>query len=95
MRFKKHERHIVIRSYTYDVADEALDERFGSVERFQQILSHLSDYEWAESRGEEPSFEELDQLSDLTDGSASDVDDYWLSDDKGGTEVSYEPVTDA
>lgn len=37
----------------------------------------------------------LDQLSELTDRSVSDVDDYWLSDDKGGTEVSYETDTDA
>lgn len=95
MRFKKHERHIVIRSYTYDIADETLAERFGSVERFNEVLSHLSDDEWAESQGEEPTTEELDKLSELTDGSASDVDDYWLSDDKGGAEVSYEPDTDA
>lgn len=95
MRFKKHERHIVIRSYTYDIADEILAERFGSVERFREVLSHASDDEWAESQGEEPSVEELDQLSELTDGSANDVDDYWLSDDKGGTEVSYELDTDA
>lgn len=95
MRFKKHERHIVIRSYTYNVADENLAERFGSVQRFREVLSHASDDEWEESQGEEPSVEELDALSDLTGVSASDVDDYWISDDKGGTEVSYEPVTDA
>ena len=90
MKFTKNERHIVIRSYTYDVDDQTLLDRFGSVERFQEILSHMTDDEWAEPQGEAPTDDELDQLNDITDGGSIQSGDYWLTDDKGGTEVSYE-----
>jgi hypothetical protein len=50
----------------------------------------MSDDEWAELQGEAPTGDELDHLNDITDGGSIQSGDYWLTDDKGGTEVSYE-----
>lgn len=90
MKFTKNERHIVIRSYNYDIDDQHVIERFGSLDRFAEVLSHMSDGEWSDPQGEEPTEQELEHLTELTDGHATDSDDYWLTDDKGGAEISYE-----
>jgi hypothetical protein len=90
VKFKKNERHIVIRSYSYEVDDQLLIERFGSLDRFTEVLSHMSEAQWSDPQGDEPTSDELDHLSEIADSFAVDSDEYWLSDDKGGAEVSYE-----
>jgi hypothetical protein len=90
VKFKKNERHIVIRSYSYEVDDQLLIERFGSLDRFTEVLSHMSEAQWSDPQGDEPTSDELEHLFELTDGYATDSYDYWLSDDKGGAEISYE-----
>jgi hypothetical protein len=90
VKFKKNERHIVIRSYSYEVDDQLLIERFGSLDRFTEVLSHMSEAQWSDPQGDEPTSDELEHLFELTDGYATDSYDYWLTDDKGGAEISYE-----
>ena len=91
MQFIKNEIHIVISKFTYDVPDAEIVSRFGSTERFKEILEHLAEDNWGSGGGDPPSDEETDALNDfLAEFGAADRDDYWLTEDKGGAEVSYE-----
>ena len=40
MIVKKTEWHSVASEFTYDIDDEAIIEEFGSVQRFNEIISH-------------------------------------------------------
>jgi len=43
VRFKKLEKHMVISTYYYEIPDSEIASRFGSAERFTEILSHLGE----------------------------------------------------
>ena len=91
MKFKKLEKHIVISTHYYDIPDSEIASRFGSAERLAEILSHLGEDGVASGSGDPPTDEETDALSDLAaEYGAIDRDDYWLTEDKGGAEISYE-----
>ena len=91
MKLKKLEKHIVISTHYYDIPDSEIASRFGSAERFAEILSHLGEDGVASGSGSTPTDAESDALSDLAaEYGAIDRDDYWLTEDKGGAEISYE-----
>lgn len=52
MKFLKKEHHRMTSTFTYDIPDEDIIETFGSLERFEEIVSHLSGDEWTEAFGE-------------------------------------------
>ena len=91
MKFKKQEKHMVISTHHYVVPDNEIALRFGSAERFTEILSHLGEHGLGSGRGSPPTDAEEDALNDITAEYGSvDRDDYWLTEIKGGAEVSYE-----
>jgi len=48
MKIVKTEHHQVNSEFTYDIPDEDIIEKFGSVHRFQEIVSHMGS-EWSRS----------------------------------------------
>lgn len=91
MKFKKLEKHIVISTHYYDIPDSEIASRFGSAERFTEILSHLGEDGLGSGSGESPTDEETDALNDITAEYGSvDRDDYWLTEESGSAEVWYE-----
>ena len=44
MQFKKLEKHMVISTHHYEIPDSEIALRFGSAERFMEILSHLGEH---------------------------------------------------
>jgi len=94
MRFKRIEYHTVHSHFIYEIPDEDIIEKFGSVERFKEITSHMnstSDYD-EEPFGDAPSDEELDAFVEFPENYDYDRDDDWFSDRKGGYDISYEVV---
>ena len=82
---------MVISTYIYDIPEVEIMSRFGGMGRFKEILEHLAEDNWGSGGGDPPSDEETDALNDfLAEFGAVDRDDYWLTEDKGGAEVSYE-----
>jgi hypothetical protein len=90
MQFIKNEKHIVISKFTYDVPDGEIVSRFGSLERFKEFLTHLPSDEWMDPVGNEPTATEESAFEEIIEYFTPDRDDYWLTEDKGGAEVSYE-----
>lgn len=90
MKIIKNEEHRLTRSFTYNIPDEAIEETFGSIERFKEIISHNTS-EWDnDPEGEEPTDEESDLFYDFfADYDYELEDDIW-TDRKGGFETSYE-----
>jgi hypothetical protein len=95
MLFKKTEWHSVASEFSYDIPDEDLISEFGSIKRFEEILSHqeLENFTNIEPIGEEPTDEEQEKLWELVNNSDYDREDDWWTDRKGGYDVtfSYEP----
>lgn len=90
MKIVKNEEHKLTRSFTYDIPDEAIQNAFGSIERFKEIVSHNNDGWNVDVIGEEPTDEEADLFYDfLADYDFELEDDIW-TDRKGGYETSYE-----
>jgi hypothetical protein len=90
MRFIKKEHHRMTSTFTYDIPDDHIVETFGSLERFEEILSHLSGDEWAESFGEAPSEDEENSFLEFyEDYNYSREDDVW-TESKGGFDVTFE-----
>jgi hypothetical protein len=94
MLFKKIEYHTVHSHFTYDIPDEDIIEKFGSIERFREIVSHMNEtIDWdAQPIGDAPSDEELDAFVEFAENYNYDRYDDWFSDRKGGYEMSYEIV---
>ena len=92
MRFKKIEYHTVHSHFTYEIPDEDIIDKFGSIERFKEIVSHMnSTDDWAnEPFGDTPSDEELDAFVEFAENYNYDRYDDWFSDRKGGYDISYE-----
>lgn len=88
MKIVKTEHHQVNSEFTYDIPDEDIIERFGSVERFEEIVSHNGDG-WNESIGEPPTDEENDLFMEFLEDYDYDRYDDWVSDRKGGYDVTY------
>lgn len=96
MQFKKIEYHTVHSHFTYNIPDEDIIEKFGSIERFKEIVSHMnSTTDWDdEPYGDAPTDEELDAFVEFPENYDYDRDDDWFSDRKGGYDISYEIVND-
>lgn len=90
MRVIKKEFHQVTSEFTYDIPDDDIIENFGSVERFEEIVSHLNLGWNAKPNGDEPTDEETDLFNDFMCNYDYDRYDDWVTDRKGGYEVSYE-----
>lgn len=92
MLFKRIEYHTVHSHFTYDIPDEEVISAFGSIERFEEICSHLNNStDWdAEPFGEYPTDEETDTFLEFTENYNYDRYDDWFSDRKGGYDISYE-----
>ena len=91
MQFKRIEYHTVHSHFTYDIPDEDIIEKFGSIERFKEIVSHMnSTDDWdSEPFGDAPSDEETDNFVEFTENYNYDRYDDWFSDRKGGYDISY------
>ena len=94
MKLVKTEIHTVNSEFTYDIPDEDIIEKFGSIERFQEIVSHNGDG-WNETIGEPPSDEESDMFLDFFEDYSYDRYDDWISDRKGGYDVVFEVSDEA
>ena len=65
MKIIKNEEHRLTRSFTYDIPDEIIEQTFGSIQRFKEIISHNTSGWDAEPEGEEPTDEESDTFYDF------------------------------
>jgi len=88
MKIVRTEHHQVNSEFTYDIPEEDIAEAFGSVTRFEEILSH-SGNGWNTPRGDEPTDEELDIFYEFIEGYDCDRYDDWVTDRKGEYDVSY------
>jgi len=88
MKIVRTEHHQVNSEFTYDIPEEDIAEAFGSVTRFEEIISHSGDG-WNTPRGDEPTDEELDTFYDFIENYNYDRYDDWWTDRKGGYDVSY------
>lgn len=90
MKFIKKEHHRMTSSFFYDIPDEDIIENFGSIERFKQIVSHLSGDDWTEPTGESPTDDEENLFFEFYEGYDYDRDDDLWTDRKGGFDVTFE-----
>ena len=92
MRFKRLEHHSVTSEYIYDLPEQHIIETFGSLKRFEEIISHRNEGGWPNTPAEgEPTNEEEDTLFwEFFDNYDYDREDDWWSERKGGYEVTYE-----
>jgi hypothetical protein len=88
MKVVKTEIHTVNSEFTYDIPDDHIANRFGSVERFKEIVSHNGDG-WNEPIGEPPTDEESDLFMEFLEEYDYDRYDDWVSDRKGGYDVTF------
>lgn len=90
MKFLKKEHHRMTSTFTYDIPDDHIVETFGSLERFEEILSHLSGDEWVESFGEAPSEDEENLFFEFYENYNYDREDDVWTESKGGFDVTFE-----
>jgi len=88
MKIVRTEHHQVNSEFTYDIPEEDIAEVFGSVTRFEEILSHNGD-SFGASRGDEPTDEELDTFDEFIESYDYERYDDWWTERKGGYDVSY------
>lgn len=88
MKIVKTEIHTVNSEFTYDIPDEDIVDKFGSLERFQEIVSHMAS-EWDVPNGEPPTDEEYDLFIEFFEDYNYDRYDDWITDRKGGYDVVY------
>lgn len=88
MKIIKTEHHQVNSEFTYDIPDKDIIEKFGSVERFQEILSHMGT-DWDVPNGEPPTDEEGDLFIEFFEDYSYDRYDDWWTDRKGGYDVTF------
>lgn len=89
MKVVKTEIHTVNSEFTYDIPEEDIIDKFGSIERFQEIVSHNGDG-WGETIGEPPTDEESDLFVEFFEDYHYDRYDDWISDRKGGYDVIFQ-----
>lgn len=95
MKFCKIEHHRMTSTFTYDIPDEDIIQNFGSLERFEEIVSHLSGDEWTEAFGEPPSQDEENLFNEFYEEYSYDREDDVWTELKGGFDVTYEIVDDS
>lgn len=88
MRIVRTEYHQVNSEFTYDIPEADIANAFGSVSRFEEILSHSGDSSDA-PKGDEPSDEELEIFYEFIENYDYERYDDWYTDRKGGYDVSY------
>lgn len=89
MKVWKNEFHSVKKTVECDIPDEVIIERFGSLERFRDVVLHGSS-EWDEEpEGEAPTDEESQALSETIEEFAGEAMDNWLSETSGDYETIY------
>lgn len=93
MKVIKTEHHQVNSEFTYDIPDDHIASKFGSIERFKEIVSHNGDG-WNEPMGEPPTDEESDLFMEFLEEYDYDRYDDWVSDRKGGYDVSFDVEDD-
>lgn len=89
MKIVKTEHHQVNSEFTYDIPDEDIVEKFGSLNRFEEIVSHMAS-EWDEKIGEPPTDEESDLFIEFFEDYNYDRYDDWWTDLQGGYDVTFE-----
>ena len=65
MKFIKREEHRVTSIFTYDIPDDAIEEAFGSIDRFVELVQHFSGQDNDLPIWEEPTEEEGDKFYDF------------------------------
>ena len=90
MKIIKNEEHRLTRSFIYDIPDAVIEETFGSIQRFKEIISHNTSGWDNEPEGDEPTDEEADLFYDFFADYDYDLEDDIWTDRKGGYETSYE-----
>lgn len=94
MKFLKIEHHRMTSTFTYDIPDEDIIKEFGSLLRFEEIVSHLSGDEWTESFGEPPTEDEENLFNEFYDEYNYDREDDVWTETKGGFDVTFEIEND-
>lgn len=90
MKFIKTEHHRINSIFEYDLPEEDIEKAFGSIQRFKEIVSHMSEQGYGdEPVGEEPTDEEYDLFYEFLENYGYDREDDWWTDRKGGYETSY------
>jgi len=92
----KNEHHSVTSSFTYSLDDTDVIETFGSMERFDEIVSYNGNqFGHTEPIGDKPTDEETDKFWDyIQEHDYDNREDDWVSDRKGGYEVDVELIDD-
>lgn len=95
MKFLKIEHHRMTSTFIYEIPDEDIVEAFGSLQRFEEIVSHLSGDEWTESLGEPPTEDEENLFNEFYEEYSYDREDDVWTESKGGFDVTYEIENDS
>lgn len=91
MKIVKTEYHRVNSIFEYDLPEEDIVKTFGSIDRFKEILSHMSSEDFSgESFGDDPTDEEVVVFYEFLEHYSYEREDDWWTDRKGGYETSYE-----
>jgi hypothetical protein len=91
MKFVKKEYHQVTSIFTYELNDDELIEKFGSLERFKEVASHMNSSEFADdTRGPNPTEEEEENFNEFIGESDYERYDDWVTDRRGGYDITYE-----
>ena len=92
MKLLKNEFHRVTSTFSYSIPDEDVIATFGSLERFKEIISHLSKTDWNdESFGDPPDDDETEKFDEfLNSYDFENREDDWVTDRKGGYDITYE-----
>jgi hypothetical protein len=92
MKLLKSEFHQVTSTFSYSIQNADVIATFGSIERFKEIISHLSKTDFNdESFGEPPDDDETEKFNEFL--SAYDFEsreDDWVTDRRGGYDITYE-----
>lgn len=94
MKFYKIEHHRMTSTFTYDIPDEDIIENFGSIERFEELVSHLGGEEWTEKFGETPTEDEENLFYEFYENYNYDREDDVWTELKGGFDVTFEAEND-
>ncbi len=89
MKLIKHEYHRVVSSISHDIPDGEIIAKFGSVERFKEVISHSASEGFSVPEGEPLLDGEADALFDFLGDYETERTDDWVTERKGGFEVSY------
>lgn len=93
MKFTVTEWHRVATHKYYEWDDDMIVEEFGSIERLEEIMSHQEQemFSAIEPYGDEPTPEEDQRFWELTWETECDRDDDWITERKGGYDVTVKP----